>query len=83
MRLVHKHQIVVREVVQERPWCTAGGALRQVPGIVLHARTEAGLLKHLQVVLGAALQTSGFQYLTGALQFYEAHNKFFTNSVDG
>ena len=61
--LVDHDQEVLREVVEQGVGPLAGRAAVEVGRVVLDARAHAGLLEHLEVVLGARAQPLGLEEL--------------------
>ena len=82
MGLVHEHQVVVGEVVQQRPRGAPLGPLGEVAGVVLHPGAEPGFLQHFDIVVGAAFQPRGLQYLARVPQFPEPPLQFLADPGD-
>ena len=69
--LVDKHNKIVGHIVEERIGGGACGSARQHSRIVLHARAEAHLAEHLDIVLGSLLYSLRLDELV--LRFEEFH----------
>ena len=61
MRLVDKHQEILREIVEQRIGRRPGSSSRHDTRIVLDSRTEADLTQHFEVVARALLDPLGFE----------------------
>ncbi len=81
--LVDDHQVVGREVVEQRPRARAGRALVEVAAVVLDAGGEAHLAQHLQVVHHALLDALRFQETLLVLVESDALGQFRLDVVDG
>ena len=68
VRLVHHHEEIRREVVDQAGGPLARPAPAQVAGVVLDAGAGADLQQHLDVEIGAGLQPLRLQQLAGRLQ---------------
>ena len=62
VRLVNEQQVVLREVVEQRPRRTADLSPAEMARVVLYAGAIADLLEHLHVVAGALLQSGRLQH---------------------
>ncbi|MBT9149380.1 MAG: hypothetical protein DDT28_00803 [Dehalococcoidia bacterium] len=71
VRLVNDEQEVVREVIYERPGWASRGASSKMAGVVLDAGTIARFSQHLDIVVGASLQTLRLQQLPLRLELGE------------
>ena len=60
VRLVDKHQRVVRQVVEQRRWRFAGLAPGKMPRVIFDSLAETELVKHLQIETRALLDTQRF-----------------------
>ena len=72
VQLVHEHEVVVREVVQQRPRGLPRGPAGEVPGVVLDPQADPRLPQHLQVEAGALLQALRLQELVALLHPLQA-----------
>jgi hypothetical protein len=81
--LVEHHQVVAREVVEQRGRRLARLAVAQVPAVVLDAVAEAHLLQQLEVVHGALLQALALQQLALGLEARERLAQLLADGVDG
>ena len=72
VRLVHEHEVVVREIIQQRPRGLPRGPAGEVPRVVLDPQADPRLPHHLQVEAGALLQALRFQELVALLHPLQA-----------
>ena len=82
VRLVHQQQVIIGEIIEQRPGLLARGAARQVARVVLHAGAIARLLEHFKVVVGALLQPLRLHELVLGLQLGHALFQFVLDVVD-
>ncbi len=68
VRLVDDQQVVVRQVVEQRPGRLASRALGQVARVVLDAGADARLAQHLEIEVGALAQPRRLQQLALGVQ---------------
>ena len=68
MRLVHKEQPVVGEIVEQGVGRRADRPAREYAGVVLDPRAEADLAQHLEVVLCPFLDALGLKQLVVGLE---------------
>ena len=66
--LVHDHQVVLREIVDQAEGARPGGASVEVARVVLDARAVAQLLDHFEVVLHALLDALRLHRTPGAFE---------------
>ncbi len=72
MRLVHHHQVIFGEIVQEARRSLARMSSRQVPRIILDAGAGPHLEQHLDVETGARFEALRLQQLPCSLQLEKA-----------
>jgi hypothetical protein len=83
VRLVDKRDVVIGVVIQKRIRGRARRTPVEVAGVVLYARGVAEFAHHLQVVLGALLETVCFEDLALAFQFAQPFLELSLDVLDG
>ena len=83
VRLVHHHQKIRREVVDETRRPLPGAAPAQVARVVLDAGAGPHLEQHLDVELGARLQPLGLEQLARALELGQTLGQLGPDQGDG
>src|SRR6266550_574440 len=79
MRLVHDHEEILGEIIEQARRPLALPALGQMPRIVLDAGTGANLEHHLDVEVRARLETLCLEKLPGGSQLSKTLRQLFTN----
>ena len=72
MRFIHHQQVIIGQVVHQRPRLLACPASRQVARIVFDPGAEASLAQHLDIEVGALLQTRRLQEFSLCLKHGQA-----------
>ena len=77
MRFVDDEQEILGEIIDQAFRPVARLASRQVTGIILHARTVADFLHHLEIVARALLEALGLEELPAAAEIFQPFLKLF------
>ncbi len=83
MRFIDDEKEVIGKVVEQAGRARSGRASRQMPGIILHARTESEFAQHLHVVARALFEALGFQGFSFLFQDRDGLSEFGLDGFQG